>query len=207
MKRILKPFPCYLFLFTCLISGCSEPPLKPLKPDAVILAFGDSLTAGVGVTPKQSYPNQLAAMTGLHVINAGVSGETTGQGLPRLEKLLAESNDIDLIVLLEGGNDILRNLNLQQSKNNLAAMIQLASDYDIPVVLLGVPKKALFSKSADMYYELSEEFQLVFDAKIIASLIKDPSMKSDSVHFNQKGYQALAESVFELLRENGAIDD
>ena len=71
--------------------------------------------------------------------------------------------------------------------------------------MIGVPQKSLFSKSSGFYQELADEYQLVFDDNIVSSLLKSPSLKSDSVHFNQQGYKELAERVYEILQENGAI--
>ena len=109
------------------------------------------------------------------------------------------------MILLEGGNDILRNQNLAQAQANLAAMIELAHARNIQVVLIGVPEKSLFSSSAPMYKALAEKYQLVFDGEVIARLQKSPSLKSDHVHFNEAGYRQLAETIYALLQENGAI--
>jgi lysophospholipase L1-like esterase len=95
-----------LLVLTLLLAGCSKPQLTPLQQGDVILAFGDSLTAGNGVKSEQAYPQVLADLTGLQIVNGGLSGETTAQGLERLPKLLDQHNP-RLVILLEGGNDIL----------------------------------------------------------------------------------------------------
>jgi lysophospholipase L1-like esterase len=206
---VMKILRCAVIALVCLsLSNCGKPPLTKLETDSVILAFGDSLTAGVGVNSQYSYPHVLSELTGVRVINAGVSGEATADGLVRFEQLLSgidAPTEIDLIILLEGGNDILRNLDPDQTKANLAAMIELATAAEIQVVLIGVPKKALFSDSAPFYTELAEQYQLVFEQEIIASLIRNPSMKSDSVHFNRRGYRALAQAIQQILESNGAL--
>jgi len=188
-----------------MLLGCSGDRLPKLDQGATILAFGDSLTAGVGTNKEKSYPAQLSRMSRLEVINAGVSGETTRQGVTRF-KTLVDDLYPDLIILLEGGNDILRNYPESETKANLASMIKHASGKQIPIVLIGVPKKSLFSSSASFYKELADEYQLVLDDESISDIIKSPSLKSDSVHFNQAGYQELAERIFQLLKSNGAID-
>ncbi len=193
-----------LLLFIIGLQSCSDPQLKPLAYSAKILAFGDSLTIGKGVAEQFSYPSVLAELSGLEVINAGVSGELSAQGLLRLPQLITEHSP-DMIILLEGGNDILRNHDLQQTKRNLGQMIEYAQAHNIEVVLIGVPKKSLFSSSADFYAQLASQYQLVFADAIIASLLKSPSLKSDSVHLNELGYQKLAERIYQLLTENGAL--
>ena len=192
------------FLIVLLLTSCSDEKLQPIASDGIILAFGDSLTYGVGVKPEFSYPNQLAHLTGLQVINAGVSGEVTSDGLLRLEKNL-ETLQPDLILLLEGGNDILRNKPFDEIKTNLSKMIALAERDNIPVILIGVPRKNLFSRTASFYSELADQHQLIFDGEIIAELLKTPSMKSDSVHFNQRGYRKLAENIYQLILDNGGL--
>lgn len=198
--RILTATTLLILLLNC----SSDSKLQPLADDTVILAFGDSLTFGVGSKPEFSYPSQLAQLTGLQVINAGVSGEVTDDGLIRLKEKL-ETMQPDLIILLEGGNDILRNKSFNSIKSNLSKMILLAKKDNIPVILIGVPKKSLFSDTASFYSELAEHHQLVFEGEIISDLIRSPSMKSDSVHFNQQGYRKLAENIYQLLVDNGAL--
>ena len=198
------PMTIRCLILILLLSSCSDNKLQPLPSDGIILAFGDSLTFGVGVKPEFSYPSQLAQLTGLQVINAGVSGEVTENGLIRLEKKL-NTLQPDLIILLEGGNDILRNKPFDKIKSNLSKMITLAKKDDIPIILIGVPKKNLFSDSASFYSELAEQHQIVYDGEIIGDLIRTPSMKSDSVHFNQKGYRKLAENIYQLLVDKGGL--
>ena len=110
-----------VWLVVGVTSGCSENKLTPIPLEGTILAFGDSLTAGVGTTKDKSYPSVLAELTGRHIINAGISGEETKAGLQRFEHVLVQSKP-DLVILLEGGNDILRNRKLSNTKKNLAAM-------------------------------------------------------------------------------------
>lgn len=199
----IVPVAAIVFLLITL-SGCTPSKLEPLPQNGTILAFGDSLTAGVGVTKDNSYPSALAELSGLTVINSGVSGETTAEGLKRLQEVL-DNIKPDLLILLEGGNDILRNKSLSETKANLASMIELAQRNKIPVVLIGVPQKALFSNSAPLYGELADEYQLVFDDSLIADLQRSPSFKSDYVHFNEKGYRKMATAIYELLKEEGAL--
>ncbi len=203
-RRCNLAFFSWLFLLLAIV-GCSSPELEPLPPGSRILAFGDSLTYGVGADLENSYPAVLARLTGLEVINAGVSGETTTEGLARLERELEEKRPA-LLILLEGGNDILRNHSPARIKSNLAAMISQAETRDIPVVLLGVPEKKLFSSSAPVYEELAAEYNVIFDAGLVAGLLRNPLYKSDPVHLNAQGYRKMAESIFELLEDSGLIE-
>ncbi len=214
-RTVIKPlfsthfFRCLRALVLVVLAGgvltsCAEKKLTALAADDVILAFGDSLTEGKGVPPTQSYPAVLEQISGFRIINAGRSGETTAQGLRRLPGVLDEVQP-RLMLLLHGGNDILQNLPAQQAADNIAAMIRLARARGIDVVLIGVPEKNLFSEVAPIYPALAEQFDLVFEPSLIASLLRSPSKKSDSVHFNQQGYREIAESLSGLLESAGAL--
>lgn len=193
-----------LLLALMLLQGCSDNRLEPLGDSAVILAFGDSLTVGVGAPESDSYPAVLARITGRQVVSAGVSGEVSALGLQRLPDELARVRP-DLLILLHGGNDILRNGSTYELASNLDAMITLAKAEQVPVVLLGVPEKKLFSSSAPLYGELAQQHNLVFIEDLLSDLLRDSAMKSDAVHLNSQGYRALAESIHRTLQEEGAL--
>ena len=188
-----------------LLGACSgKTTLPPLSDNAAILAFGDSLTAGIGASKGNSYPDILSHLSSLNVINAGVSGETTDEGLKRLGSLLDQEAP-DLLILIEGGNDILRNKKRSDTKRNLGLTIQQAQQRSIPVVLVGVPEKSVFSYSSPIYEELAEEYDLVYEDSLIGGLMRDSSMKSDPIHFNDAGYRKMAEALYELLSDRGAL--
>ena len=105
-------------MLLCFLLSCEKgPQIAPLDKDAIILAFGDSLTYGTGAKPDQSYPAQLEGLIKRKIINAGVPGEISSKGLLRLPHLL-ESHQPDLVILCHGANDILRKMNLEITKSN-----------------------------------------------------------------------------------------
>ncbi len=194
-------------LFCLLLTSCGEPPphLGYLEPDAVILAFGDSLTWGTGARKGESYPDVLQRLSGRRVVNAGVPGEVSAQGRKRLPPLLDELKP-QLLVLCHGGNDILRHLPKGQAEENLRAMIKAARDRSIDVVLIGVPEFSLLLPDSEPYYQrLAEEFHIPFDGEILPDLETSQAFKSDPIHLNGAGYRRLAERVHELLKEYGAL--
>lgn len=199
MSQSLRRAFIALFCVVSLLIGCDGgSDTVRLPTNSSILAFGDSLTEGYGVTPEFSYPTVLAEITGHRVVNAGISGEVTEDGLARFADVVAQT-DPALVILIEGGNDILRKKDLLKTKQNLAAMIQIAQGRDIPVILIGIPERSLFSSSAPLYSELAEQFDLPFDGKLIASLLKSPKFKSDAIHFNKAGYRKMAEGIAKLI--------
>ncbi len=194
----------FLLLAVLIVSACGDQKLTPLVEGDTILAFGDSLTFGKGTTQDSAYPAVLQELSGYTVINAGISGETTSEGLVRLPELL-EQHQPAMVVLFEGGNDILRNLPAANTKANLSRMIQLIKSAGSQLVLVGVPEKSLFSSSAPWYAELAEQFDVPLQDSIVSKLLKKPAMKSDRVHFNSEGYREVAESIYSLLDESGAF--
>ena len=133
-----------------------------------------------------------------------MSGEETKQGLVRLPEVLDQFQP-SLVVLLQGGNDILRNRNLQQTKQNLANMIELMQSRSIDIVLVGVPEKKLFSDVAPFYEQLASEYDLVFVDDLLSDLLRNKEYKSDAVHLNKQGYRILAESIHQMLVKHGAL--
>ncbi|MGL5813767.1 MAG: GDSL-type esterase/lipase family protein [Aeromonas sp.] len=191
-------------LLCLLLAGCGEPEFRPLGTGETILAFGDSLTEGRGVGPAQSYPSVLAELSGHPVINAGVSGELSEAGRTRLPALLAEHRPA-LVILLEGGNDILRGSGEGALKGNLAAMIEAVQGSGAQLLLVGVPRKSLFADGAPLYEELADQYRLVLDNDSIGELLRSPGLKSDTVHLNEQGYRTLAERLHGLLQQRGAL--
>lgn len=198
----------YIFLVfsvLLLITACSKSPqLPPLSPSATILAFGDSLTAGYGAAEAESYPANLAQLTARKVVNAGIPGEISADGLLRLPELL-EREKPALLILCHGGNDLLRHLDQRLLGDNLRGMVKLAREKGIPVILVAVPVPDLRLKPPPLYEEIAKEFDLPLESKTLAKIVGKGSLKSDHIHPNAAGYRKLAEAVFSLLNKCGAL--
>ncbi len=196
-----------LLLLLLLLWGCSSPPptLPPLAADATLLAFGDSLTYGTGAEQEGSYPAQLAALSGHEVINAGLPGETSAEGALRLPELLDEYQP-QLLLLCHGGNDLLRQWDPAVTRGHLQEMVAAARSRGIPVVLIGIPKPALFSLESAAYYgELAAELELPYEGEILPKVLADSALKADQVHPNAAGYRQIARRLHELLVASGAL--
>ena len=195
-----------LTLVAIALSGCGggAPKLSKLPADAVVLAFGDSLTFGTGAQPEASYPAVLEKLIARKVWNAGVPGEASAAGLARLPAAL-EYYQPGLLILCHGGNDFLRKLGDAQAAENLRAMIRLARQRSIDVVLIAVPKPGLFPSPPDFYTEIAKEFGLLYEDAALKSILRDNELKSDIAHPNARGYAKLAEAVAALLKKSGVL--
>jgi len=188
-----------------LVAGCGQQAKLPrLAPDATVLAFGDSLTYGTGASENESYPAQLSQIIRRTVVRAGVPGEVTADGLARLPETLDEHRP-RLVLLLHGGNDLLRRLPKSQAANNVRAMIRLAKSRGADVVLIGTPEPGLTVTPPDFYGEIAKEFGIPYEDAVIGKVLRTAAHKSDPIHPNALGYRVLAQRVAELLRKSGAI--
>ena len=196
---------CLLALVLLALPGCGKQPrLQPLASDAVVLAFGDSLTYGTGADERESYPAQLALLIGRTVARSGVPGEISGDGLKRLPEALDE-HEPKLLVLCHGGNDFLRRLSKQQVAANVRAMIQLAKSRGVDVVLIGTPEPGLSVTSPEFYGEIAKEFGIPYEDSVIGKILRDAALKSDPIHPNARGYRLIADRIAEMLKKAGAV--
>jgi len=185
----------------------SSTPQPDVEPDSrpVIVAFGDSLTAGVS---GKSYPESLQTLLDqsgykYRVENQGVSGDTTSDGLARIDNVIAVHPSL---VLLEfGGNDGLRGVPIESTRDNLGQMIQRIQDAKIPLVLLGItlppnygpdyvkPFTAIFPNLAAAHKIKLMPFLLVHVYQNHAL------MQPDGIHPNETGNVIVAKDVFHLI--------
>lgn len=205
MKYTQSMYRIFSLTLLLLLAACGDSAELPrLGSDAIILSFGDSLTKGTGAEEPESYPTILAGLTGRTVINAGIPGELSAEGLKRLPALL-DKHTPDLLILCHGGNDILRKRDLNQMGENVRAMIRLAQERDIPVVLLGVPQPAIFLSSAEIYREIADSTGVMFIEDVIADVLSDNALKSDPAHPNGSGYRVITEEIHAVLQDAGAV--
>jgi lysophospholipase L1-like esterase len=137
-------------------------------------------------------------------VSAGVPREVSAAGLARLPEALDEYQPA-LLILCHGGNDFLRRLGDAQAAENLRAMIRLARQRGVEVVLIAVPKPGLPPSPPDFYADIAREFKLPFEDGALTSILRERELKSDVAHPNAKGYADLAAAVAALLKKSGAI--
>lgn len=227
MRNVYKVLKFSYFLGVLLLMGCGEStsktkpqpnatdtsiesPAEKADKKGVILCFGDSLTAGMGLDPEEAYPavlQQIIDSLGLNytVINSGLSGETTASGKNRLNWVLNQKTEVFLLEL--GANDGLRGIDLSETRSNLQAIINMvkAKNPDSKVILAGM------QIPPNMGPEYTSEFREIFpelaaenNAYLIPFLLKDvggiPELnQNDGIHPTREGHKILARNVWEVL--------
>lgn len=194
-----------LFVAQLSLSSCApDYTLQPLPSQAVILAFGDSLTFGKGAAADASYPQQLARLLPQKIINSGISGEETSAGLERLKRYL-EKQPVDLVLLCHGGNDMLRKRDLDVTEERLIEMVNTIKARGSEVVIIAVPKPGLFLSDHDMYERVSELTQSPLLSDAFSDVLSDSRLRADPAHPNAAGYKVIAERIYALLDKAGAL--
>lgn len=212
--RVANPLAVKLwlaFLITTILIACGSSQKLPAIPTgATVLILGDSLSYGTGASEGQDYPALLAQSTGWNIINAGIPGDTSAQGLARLPELL-EEHQPKLLMIVLGGNDFLQKQPIAQTEANLRAIVQSAKSQSIPSLLIAIPdyqpiKAALGSLSDHaLYAALAEDVQTPLVEDIFSPVLSKNSLKADYVHPNAQGYQAVEVALRKSLIELGLL--
>lgn len=194
-----------VLLLAAAMAGCADDPKLPkLAADATVLAFGDSLTHGTGAGAGEDYPALLQERIGRRVVNAGVPGETSADGLARLPRALEEHRPA-LVILCLGGNDFLRRLDPAQTRANLDRMIAMIRASGAALVLVAVPQLRVLGGNDPVYEALARQHRLVLEDEVLDDVLHDRDLKSDPIHPNNLGYRRVAEALADLLEERGAL--
>lgn len=185
------------------------PAIPVMGPERRIIAFGDSLFAGYGLDPAQSYPARLEAAlrakgVNAAVTNAGISGDTTAAGLQRLAFTLnAQDQNPDLFILELGGNDLLRGLEPDETKANLAAMLDDLKARGIPVLLMGMRAPPNYGPEYQVQFDaLYRDLATQYGADLIPFWLEDiyrePELfQSDRIHPTADGIEQLVASTLD----------
>ncbi len=174
-----------------------------------IVAFGDSLTAGLGVNREDTYPAQLQRRLKelnyqYRVINAGASGDTSAGGLRRVPWVLKSK---PAVVILElGANDGLRGLSLEQTTQNLTLIIQQLQEAKVSVILAGMKIPPNYGQDytggfESIYPALAKQYHLPLIPFFLEGVAATPSLnQGDGIHPTKEGYRIVVEQVLKVLK-------
>ncbi|HEV8243884.1 MAG TPA: arylesterase [Nitrospirales bacterium] len=210
-QQIGKPAPKIQGTSVDARPGTKSPPPSntAARPEErVLVAFGDSLTAGLGVSPEETYPARLQEKLLLsgyryRIINAGVSGDTSAGGLRRVEWVLKSKPDI--VILELGANDGLRGLNLAQTRTNLEEIIQRFLAGGAKVVLAGMKLPpnygADYTKAfQSMYADLAKRYDVQFIPFFLDGVAaKADYNQADGIHPTGSGYAVIVENIWPVI--------
>ncbi len=169
----------------------------PLKGQTWV-AFGDSLTAGVGAGSGRDYPTQLGKRLDQRIINRGVPGDTTSDALARIWEV--EELDPRVVLLCLGGNDSLRQIPLDQTLLNLSAIIDRFQSRGAFVVLIGVRSASVFDQFDEPLASLAKKKGVLYIANFLKDVLGTRSLMSDQIHPNAEGYSRIADRLEKILR-------
>ncbi len=193
--------PIYAFLAFFVITATSIPALAAQQR---LMVYGDSLVAGYGLNAGEGFPEQLqqaliAEGRDVKVLNAGVSGDTTAGGLARLEWALSDQPDAVMIIL--GGNDLLRGLDPKQTRENLQQILTRLQAQDIKILLCGMLApvnlgSAYRQKFDSIYPELADKFNTGFYPFFLHGVALNLEFNQpDGLHPNKAGVVVITQSV------------
>ncbi|KND49850.1 MAG: acyl-CoA thioesterase I [Parcubacteria bacterium C7867-003] len=165
-----------------------------------IIAFGDSLVQGVGATSeKANFVSILSRRIGKPIINLGVSGNTTIDGLARLNEL--DKYNPKVVILLLGGNDYLKKVPIDETFSNLEKIIKNIQNRGAVVVLLGIRGGLISDKFDEKFEDLSSDTQTAFVSNVLDGLLTKDEFMSDAIHPNDTGYAKIATRVYPVLQK------
>jgi acyl-CoA thioesterase-1 len=186
-----------------------QPKPAPADNRPIIVAFGDSLTAGFGAEPGNSYPDFLqkdldSAALKWRVVNAGVSGDTTTDGVNRLTEVLGYKPR--LVIVEFGGNDGLRGLQIETTRANLEQIVRTLRGSDAAVVLAGMTLPPNYGPEyirefEKLYQDLGARYKLTRIPFLLEGVAtKRGLMQRDGLHPTAEGNAIVAQTVLRYLK-------
>jgi lysophospholipase L1-like esterase len=178
-------------------AGCNKK--SPTQPSTIdVLAFGDSLTFGIGATSGNGYVPVLERRIGIDIFNSGIPGNTTGDALVRLNASVL-SRDPRIVIVLLGGNDLLQNVPLQTRIDNITQIVERIRADGSKVILVGVGSGALDPFNGALP-DLASRTGSSYVPDIMSGIFGNPSLMSDNIHPNDAGYAIIADRIEPALR-------
>jgi lysophospholipase L1-like esterase len=171
--------------------------------NSTIVAFGDSLVSGVGATSGHDFVSVLGKRIGKNIVNLGVPGNTTADGVLRMHEVVA--HDPGIVLLLLGGNDTLRRIPQETTEANLRVLIEGFLGKGAVVVLIGVRGGIIGTDREYMYERVADTNGVVYIEDILDGIFLTPELMHDGIHPNDAGYARIADRIFGVLREHNLV--
>lgn len=162
-----------------------------------ILMFGDSLVEGVGATEGNTLPEQLGNKLGTEILNYGVSGDTTRDGLARLDDALLVKPRV--VIMLLGGNDFLKKIPRGETFANLEKIVTAFQRGGAVTVVVGVRSGIIGGGADDEFEALAKKTGSVYVSDVLSGIFGHAELMSDAIHPNSVGYGQIADRLAPLL--------
>lgn len=184
-----------IIVFGIFIYFNSTPSYRNYPPkNPTVIAFGDSLVQGVGATKGYDFVSLLSIKINKPIRNLGVSGNTTADGLTRINEAI--SFEPGTVILLLGGNDYLKKVPEEQTFRNLKEMIFRLQSEGIFVVMLGIRGGLLTDHFESEFKALSKEMHVPYVKNVLLGLLGNDNYMSDAIHPNDTGYAIMADRIY-----------
>lgn len=166
---------------------------------ANIVAFGGSITVGVGSTKGNDFVSLLSDKLGEPIKNLGVSGDTTQKGLARIDEVL--ESDPKMVLVSLGGNDYLRRVSKEDMFSNLSNIIELIQEQGAVVVILGMRGGVLRDNYKDDFKNLSIKYSTAYVPNILDGLLGHKNFMYDAIHPNDSGHAMIADKIYPIIKD------
>ena len=177
----------------------SEPISNYPSQGTDIIAFGDSLVEGAGSTDGNDFVSVLSRKIGRPIINLGHAGDTTADGIARINQL--DTYNPQVVLLLLGGNDYLKKIPVPDTRKNLATLIQNIHARGAIVLLLGVRGGLLMDHFDTEFENVRDTYHTAFVPNVLEGLLGNMQYMSDTLHPNNIGHEIIAERIYPVLVE------
>ena len=185
-----------LAFLVALAAGCVKKEIKNLdSKGSRIICFGDSITFGYGVNPGEDYPAALSKLSDIPVINAGIDGDTTSEAIKRIQADVLERDPL-LVIIEFAGNDFLRKVPQQETVSNISRMVDMVQAKGAMVAIVDISAGMFLAEYRLAFRKLADEKDTIFIPGILNGIITNPSLKSDFLHPNAKGYKIIAQKIY-----------
>jgi acyl-CoA thioesterase-1 len=182
------------------LSGCTRIDTANIDSKGVnIVCIGDSMTYGYGATPgEDDYPAHLSRMMSIPVINVGVDGDTSNDGVKRLKVDVLDRQPL-LVIIEFGGNDFLRKIPFADTVKNVEYIISKSKEAGAMVAIMDMSVGMIMENYGKEYRRLAKKHNVILIPHILSDILTNASLKSDFVHPNGEGYKVLAQKVYRYI--------
>lgn len=189
----------FFFLAASFFAGCARKEIVNIDSKGeIIVCFGDSITFGYGADKGEDYPAHLARLVGSEVVNSGIDGDTSYEGLKRIDTDALDRKPF-LVIIEFGGNDFLRKVPKDATLENIGKMVDKAQAAGAMAAVVDISAGMLLGDYRAGFYKLARTKGAIYIPSIFKGILTNPNLKSDFIHPNAEGYKVIAGRVYKAI--------